>query len=52
MLKGKLFPEGTTINLDDKDAQSLMSFLVILGEVEGSSSSNRNDINKKLKRNK
>lgn len=36
MLKGKLFPEGTTINLDDKDAQSLASFLVILSEVEGS----------------
>ena len=26
-LKGKLFPEGSTINLDDKDAQSLSKYL-------------------------
>jgi len=27
MLNGKLFPEGSTINLDDKDAQSLSNYL-------------------------
>jgi len=26
-LNGKLFPEGSTINLDDKDAQSLSKYL-------------------------
>jgi len=30
MHNGKLFPEGSTINLDDKDAQSLSNFLVPL----------------------
>jgi hypothetical protein len=30
MLNGKLIPEGSTINLDDKDAQSLSEYLVTL----------------------
>ena len=27
MLNGQIIPEGSTINLDDKDAESLSSFL-------------------------
>ena len=30
MHNGKLFPEGSTINLDDKDAESLSNYLVTL----------------------
>lgn len=30
LFKGKLFPENSTINLDDKDASSLSAFLVTL----------------------
>lgn len=56
MLKGKLFPEGTTINLEDKDAASLSAFLVILSQdghpelVEGSN--NKQQKSKNNKRNK
>lgn len=31
---GKIFPEGTTIELEDKDAQSLSDYLVTLSVVE------------------
>ena len=31
---GKIFPEGTTIELADKDAQSLSDYLVTLSVVE------------------
>ncbi|HRN70323.1 MAG TPA: hypothetical protein PLS49_03990 [Candidatus Woesebacteria bacterium] len=30
MHNGKLFPEGSTINLEDKDAESLSDYLVTL----------------------
>ncbi len=35
MHNGKIFPEGSTIDLEDKDAESLSDYLVILSEVEG-----------------
>lgn len=46
LFKGKLFPENSTINLDDKDAQSLSSFLK---EIKDASTSNSY---KELKNNK
>ena len=33
MLNGKLFPEGSTIKLDDKDAQSLSNYLTEIKDV-------------------
>ena len=30
MLNGKIIPEGSTVNLDDKDAESLSNYLVPL----------------------
>lgn len=62
MHKGKLFPEGSTINLDDKDAEILSAYLVTVGnnanydasapEVPASSSTVNNNSNKNKKRNK
>jgi hypothetical protein len=45
MFNGKIYPEGSTINLDDKDAQSLSAFLVIL--LDSEVSTNKNSIDKK-----
>ena len=33
MHNGKIFPEGSTINLEDKDAQSLSNYLTEIKEV-------------------
>ncbi len=33
MHNGKLFPEGSTINLDDKDAESLSDYLTEIKDV-------------------
>lgn len=34
MLNGKVIPEGSTVKLDDKDAQVLSDYLVILDNPE------------------
>lgn len=49
MHNGKIFPEGSTINLDDKDAKSLSSFLE---EIKDASVSSTTNISKNNKRNK
>ena len=38
MHNGKLFPEGSTINLEDKDAQSLSNYLTEIKEVSRNNS--------------
>jgi len=45
---GKLFPEGSTINLDDKDAQSLSAYLTEIKEI----SKNNLDQKTNIKRSK
>lgn len=58
--KGKLFPEGSTIDLDNKEAENLSAFLVPLGSAssqaesrdEGSPKSNTSKELKNNKRNK
>lgn len=60
MHKGKIFPEGTTINLDDKDAEYLSDFLYILNnpspapqeEQVEEFQSNKEQKNKNIKRRK
>jgi hypothetical protein len=56
MHKGKIFPEGSTIDLDDKDALQLSNYLeesivnVTLSGVEGSSLLNNKEQNTKNKK--
>ncbi|MBE0550819.1 MAG: hypothetical protein IH619_00370 [Ignavibacterium sp.] len=48
MHNGKLFPEGSTINLDDKDAQSLSDYLTEIKEVSKNNSDQKTN-NKRSK---
>lgn len=48
MHNGKLFPEGSTINLDDKDAQSLSAYLTEIKEVSKNNSDQKTN-NKRSK---
>lgn len=48
MHNGKLFPEGSTINLDDKDAQSLTDYLTEIKEVSKNNSDQKTN-NKRSK---
>ncbi|MBE0550821.1 MAG: hypothetical protein IH619_00380 [Ignavibacterium sp.] len=48
MLNGKLFPEGSTINLEDKDAQSLSDYLTEIKEVSKNNSDQKTN-NKRSK---
>jgi len=48
MHNGKLFPEGSTINLDDKDAQSLSNYLAEIKEVSKNNSDQKTN-NKRSK---
>lgn len=52
MHKGKIFPEGATIDLEEKEAESLSDFLVTLREVEVSSKVNKEVNTKNIKRSK
>jgi hypothetical protein len=48
MHNGKLFPEGSTINLDDKDAQLLSDYLTEIIEVSKNNSDQKTN-NKRSK---
>jgi len=48
MHNGKLFPEGSTINLEDKDAQSLLDYLTEVKEVSKNNSDQKTN-NKRSK---
>jgi len=56
-LNGKLFPEGSTINLDDKDAESLSNYLEevnnsLISTDHSSLTNNKEQITKQIKRKK
>ncbi len=56
-LNGKLFPEGSTINLDDKDAESLSNYLEevnnsSISTVHSSLTNSKEQITKQIKRKK
>lgn len=44
MHNGKLFPEGSTINLDDKEAESLSDYLTEIKEVSKNNSDQKTNI--------
>jgi len=44
MHNGKLFPEGSTINLDDKDAESLSDYLTEIKEVSKNNSDQKTNV--------
>jgi len=44
MHNGKLFPEGSTINLDDKEAESLSGYLTEIKEVSKNNSDQKTNI--------
>jgi len=48
MHNGKLFPEGSTINLDEKDAESLSNYLTEIKEVSKNNSDQKTN-NKRSK---
>ena len=48
MHNGKLFPEGSTINLDDKEAESLSDYLTEIKEVSKNNSDQKTN-NKRSK---
>ena len=48
-LKGKLFPEGSTINLDDKDAQSLSKYLEEIKVVSSNNKEQKTNIKTRSK---
>lgn len=49
MHKGKIFPEGSTIDLEDKDAESLSDFLVEVSESKTKSLEPNNETKKRSK---
>ena len=48
MHNGKIFPEGSTINLDDKEAESLSDYLTEIKEVSKNNSDQKTN-NKRSK---